>query len=105
MQSIRSRFASLKEGVSLQDICDAANKLGFDCKGARVDLSKLQIFSPCILYWDKNHYVVCYRVKRKRGNDVYYIIDPAFGRYKLAKEELLRHWDGICLILSPIIII
>ena len=101
MQSIRSRFASLKEGVSLQDICDAANKLGFDCKGARVDLSKLQIFSPCILYWDKNHYVVCYRVKRKRGNDVYYIIDPAFGRYKLAKEELLRHWDGICLILKP----
>tara|TARA_R110002020_G_scaffold279150_2_gene494829 strand:- start:297915 stop:299927 length:2013 start_codon:yes stop_codon:yes gene_type:complete len=45
---------------------------------------------PCILHWNKNHYVILYKIK----NDTYYISDPAHGLLKYTKKEFLKHWIG-----------
>jgi ATP-binding cassette subfamily B protein len=66
---------------------------------------------PCILHWNQNHFVVCYKIKRRRKNDAYvYIADPASQKVVYRKEEFLRCWlsghsgsedTGIALLMEP----
>lgn len=57
------------EGVSLLGINEAANTLGLHtvCARATTDMLSNEPL-PCILYWNQNHFVVLYKVKRKRNS-------------------------------------
>ena len=51
------------EGVSLQGISEAAEKLGLHTVCGRVSLDNLaEAPLPCILHWNQNHFVVLYKV-------------------------------------------
>jgi ATP-binding cassette subfamily B protein len=59
---------------------------------------------PCILHWDQNHFVVLYKIKRKK----YYLADPAVGLISYSEDDLCRSWfsqaniqSGVSLLLSP----
>ena len=62
---------------------------------------------PCVLHWNKNHYVVLYKIVK----GVFYVSDPAHGLLKYAKTDFLKHWvgnnvteeteDGVALLLEP----
>lgn len=53
------------EGVSMLDIKEAANMLGFKTMCARVEIKDLYKASgPCILYWNQNHFVVLLNIKK-----------------------------------------
>ncbi|WP_281925880.1 ABC transporter transmembrane domain-containing protein, partial [Flavobacterium collinsii] len=45
---------------------------------------------PCVLHWNKNHYVVLYKIKK----NTYYISDPAFGLIEYNKEDFIKFWIG-----------
>jgi ATP-binding cassette subfamily B protein len=45
---------------------------------------------PCILHWNKNHYVVLYKIKKK----TFFVSDPAHGLLQYTEEEFLKHWIG-----------
>ena len=54
---------------------------------------------PCILHWNQNHFVVCYKIKeekniwgRKTGDYKIYISDPAQNQAVFNKEEFLKCW-------------
>ena len=99
-------FAS-SEGVSLQGLCDAATKMGFNSIPGKVTVDSLSNENlPCILHWNQNHFVVLYKVKGKR----FFIADPGKGRRKCTLEQVQRHWisttsngqaKGIALFLEP----
>ena len=65
------------EGVSLLGINEAANTLGLHtvCARATTDMLSNEPL-PCILYWNQNHFVVLYKVKRKKK---FYVADPGKG--------------------------
>lgn len=82
------------EGVSLQGLVDAAEKLGLRSSAGYVSLCDLsQIKTPCILHWNQVHFVVLYRVDHcgKR----FWIADPGKGKYKLSLDEFKEHWVSI----------
>ena len=66
---------------------------------------------PCILHWNQNHFVVCYKIEKKRkGNYNVYISDPASQKLCYTKEEFLKCWlstrsgdveKGVALLLEP----
>ena len=69
------------EGVSMLGISQAAEKLELHtvCGRATTDqLGKVQL--PCIVYWNQNHFVVLYKVKKTRKGCRYYVADPGKGR-------------------------
>lgn len=78
------------EGVSMFDIKEAANILGFNTMCARAEIKDLYKASgPCILYWNQNHFVVLLNIKK---NQFFNVMDPAKGRVVYSLEEFCQHW-------------
>ena len=107
-QQLRDLSETTREGSSLMGLSDAVESVGFKSLGVKLSAEKLsEAPLPCILHWNKNHFVVLYKVKK----NAYYISDPAHGLITLTEEEFLRHWignnataqteDGICLLVEP----
>ncbi len=104
LEYLRELTHTGKQGVSLLEISDAAEFLGMNTIAASVDSDTLfeQAVLPLIVHWKEDHFVVVYKINKK----FVWIADPAFGKYKLKKDEFLHHWkgdeeEGIILILEP----
>ncbi|WP_294584862.1 cysteine peptidase family C39 domain-containing protein [uncultured Staphylococcus sp.] len=53
--------------------------------------------SPLIAYWDREHFIVIKKVKKRKIT----IIDPAIGKIDISKEEFLEHFAGIIVHFTP----
>lgn len=112
---LRKITFTVKEGVSLFAISEAAEQIGFKTIGGRLtfDILSKQAVLPCIVHWDQNHFVVIYKIKPKnifRKQAKIYMVDPAFGKIKYDEKEFKLHWisaksndkdKGIVLLLEP----
>ncbi|MFD2566433.1 peptidase domain-containing ABC transporter [Pseudotenacibaculum haliotis] len=107
-QQLRDLSETTREGSSLMGLSDAVESVGFKSLGVKLSLEKLKEAPlPCILHWNKNHFVVLYKIKK----DILYISDPAHGLITLTKQEFLKHWigqnadetteEGIALLVEP----
>ena len=95
IQTLRKRSFITREGVSMLGISDAAESIGFHTIGVKIDFERLcdDIPLPCIAHWNQNHFVVVYRIKKRRGgNFTIYVADPARGLVEYNKEEFMRCW-------------
>ena len=89
-----SKFCcATNEGVSLLGISEAATTLGFQTKSILANPEQLnKITLPCILHWDQEHFVVLYKIKKKKNKIIYYIADPGCGLVEYTYEEFNNHW-------------
>ena len=94
LQSLRARSFISRNGVSMLGISDAAESIGFRTSGVRVSFKQLveDVPMPCILHWNQNHFVVCYDVRKKRGQYCFKIADPASRLVTYNEQELRRCW-------------
>ncbi len=108
IQMLRELAETTREGSNLLTLSDGAEEIGFRSLGVKLSLNEItEAPYPCILHWNKNHYVVLYKVKGKK----YFISDPAIGLLEYSKEELLKFWignnadettkEGVALLLEP----
>ncbi len=117
IEFLREKSHIIKTGVSMLGISEAAEEIGFRTTGVRIEIGKLKEIAenktPSILHWDKDHFVVLYQYKKRRfGEPIFIIADPAKGIVKMPEKELLRHWkiessngedkiEGFALLLEP----
>lgn len=113
LHTLRERCFITREGVSMLGISDAAEHIGFRTIGVRISFEQLieEANLPCILHWNQNHFVVCYRIKfHKNGNVDLFIADPASRKLVYHKDEFLKCWlskkenainTGTALLLEP----
>ncbi|MBQ6202736.1 MAG: peptidase domain-containing ABC transporter [Prevotella sp.] len=113
IQTLRDYCYITREGVSMQGISEAAERIGLRTLGVRLTFDQLEkdVPLPCILHWNQQHFVVCYKVKlRKRGKEKIHIADPASGKATYHKEEFMKCWasdmkgqtpQGLALLLEP----
>lgn len=94
LQSLREKSFITREGVSMLGISDAAEAIGFRTTGIKISFEQLleDVPLPCILHWNQNHFVVCYRIKKKKNNYAIGISDPAHGLANYTQEEFQRCW-------------
>ena len=108
LQELRRLSETQREGSSLLYLSNAAETIGFRSLGVKISLNDLyEVPLPCILHWNKNHYVVLYKIKK----DTFHISDPAHGLLAYTKKEMLSFWignnaksttsEGIALLLEP----
>lgn len=108
IQKLRSISDTTRSGSSLLGLSEASEKIGLRSLGVKVSLLRLlEAPLPCILHWNKNHYVVLYKIKKQ----VFYISDPAHGLLKYNKSEFIKYWignnateqteEGITLLIEP----
>jgi len=108
IQGLRTLSETTREGSNLLNLSDGAETMGFRTIGVKSSLEKLdQVPLPCILHWNKNHYIVLYKIKK----NIYYISDPAIGLIEYNKLDFLKFWignnanettqEGIALLVEP----
>ena len=95
LQFLREHVHVSKHGVSLEGIINAATFIGFRALGVRVTLPQLvaECPKPCVLYWNKSHFVVCYKIRKTRRGFRFYIADPAmYSCMSYSESEFISHW-------------
>ena len=94
LKTLREKSFITREGVSMLGISDAAEAIGFRTTGVKISFEQLfnDVPLPCILHWNQNHFVVCYKIKKKRQNFQIYISDPASGLLTYTKDEFFHCW-------------
>lgn len=109
LAKIRSLSETTREGTSIKNIADTAEKIGFRTLGVKLNYHKLIANAPlpCIIHWNQEHFVILYKIKK----DTVYIADPAHGLTKYSREEFILNWigagateyteDGVALMLEP----
>lgn len=91
LQDIRDLSETTRAGSNLMMLSDAAEAIGFKSLGVKLDFNKLKEAPlPLIVHWNKNHFVVVYRIKK----DVVYISDPSYGLITYTKDEFIPRWMG-----------
>jgi len=91
LKEIREISETTRAGSSLLKLSEAAETMGFRTIGAKLDFDKLKNAPlPLIVHYDKNHFVVVYRIKK----DAVYLSDPAYGLITLSKKEFIARWIG-----------
>lgn len=95
LQTLRERSFITREGVSMLGISDAAESIGMRTigVGATVEQISDEAQLPCILHWNQNHFVVLYKVGKKRGGRcTFHIADPAAQCAKYDEAEFRKCW-------------
>jgi len=111
LETLRQKAGFNRAGVSLLGLSDTAEHLGFRSRGVKITINQLanETSLPCILHWNKNHFVVLLSIK---GNTVRIANPASSGIYKYTIEEFSKHWIsgtdigsneklGIALLLAP----
>jgi len=116
LQHIRALSETTRSGSSMLGLSEAAEKMGFRTLGVKLSLKDLKEAPlPCVLHWNKNHYVVLFESKKskrkEKSKSTYTISDPAHGILKYTQEEFLKSWignnvdeqteEGIALLVEP----
>lgn len=116
IQELRKLTETTRIGSSLLGLSEASEKIGLKSLGVKLSLEKLtEAPLPCVLHWNKNHYVVLYKLKGKgKGKSrtiIAYVSDPAHGLLTYQQDEFLNHWigknsdaateEGIALLIEP----
>lgn len=85
LEYLRSISHQRREGVSLLEISDAAEQIGFRTLAAKITFAQLKqdVPLPCIIFWRQNHYMVVYKV----GRNYVDVADPAVGLLRMKTEE------------------
>lgn len=91
LQEIREVSETTRTGSSLLKLSDAAEHIGFKTLGVKINYLELKdVPLPLIVHWNKNHFVVVYKIKK----DIIYISDPSYGLLTYTKEEFIERWIG-----------
>ena len=94
-----------REGINLDGLSVAAEKIGFRTLGVKIPYSKLSLDVPLpfVAHWNQNHFVVVYKIRK----DKIYVADPAHGLLTYTKTEFRNNWvsdaqdEGVLLLLEP----
>jgi ATP-binding cassette, subfamily B, bacterial len=78
------------QGISMLGMSQAAERIGFRTSGVKIDFETLKKDAPlpCIVHWNQNHFVVVYKITRKKV----YVADPAASRIGYSHQEFLARW-------------
>ncbi|WP_029281319.1 peptidase domain-containing ABC transporter [Pedobacter sp. R20-19] len=104
---LRDRSNVNREGASLKSISIGAESIEIKTMAVKIPIEKLHsVPMPCILHWSKNHFVVLYEIKQKKGKAIYRIADPKIGLIDHNEENFKTNWlhqesEGIALLLEP----
>ena len=94
LSELKEQCVPTMEGVSLKSIANTLENFGFRAIGGRITTTALieKVTLPVILHWHQNHFVVLFKITRKKSGVLFHIADPATGPVIYSLEEFEREW-------------
>ena len=115
-QRLRDLCHITHNGVSLLGISDAAEAIGFRTVGVKITWEQLKSDAtlPCIIHWNQSHFIVVYKIIKKRNGWEVCVSDPNGGLLRYPVNSFLKSWlqirnnhdgkyeeRGVALLLAP----
>ena len=99
LEQVRSDCGVSRDGSKAKNIYLAAEHYGFDVDAYQTSAEVLRDDGqyPCIIYWNRNHFVVLDGFKGKRVC----LNDPARGEVRVSWEEFEQSFSGIAIVPVP----
>ncbi len=98
LMAMRQQFPTGSQGITVRQIINIANEIGFSARVLKIDLEQLsKINKPAILHWNFDHFVVLSKVTSK-GITIH---DPARGVVSLNWYEVSDAFTGVAIELLP----
>ncbi len=92
---LRRQSGTGTNGSSFYNLQMAAEQLGFDASSIQLSYRKLiESPLPAILHWNKNHFVVLYKITTGQQVTKMFVADPAIGMLEYTEQDFLQHWSG-----------
>jgi ABC-type bacteriocin/lantibiotic exporter with double-glycine peptidase domain len=91
LDEVRDLISVGRDGSSVGDIVKGVQSFGVEVSYAKVPYDQLDTVAPCILWWNKNHFLVY----EGSQNGKYYLNDPAQGKRTISKKEIESQFSGI----------
>lgn len=87
---LRKLCNTKRTGTNLLGISDAAEELGFKSFGVKITIDQLFYSNklPCIIQWNKRHFVVVYKITEKNV----IVGDPCVGILNYPMEQFCKSW-------------
>lgn len=95
LDRVRNLTGYSRNGVSLLDLSEASENIGFRTRGLILSLEDLKnnVTLPAILHWGQNHFVILVDIQKKgKKINLYKIADPASTILKLNEETFIEKW-------------
>jgi len=97
LQFFRDNSYITREGVSLLGLSEAAESVGLKTLSTKLSIEELILKKdtlPCIIHWNKNHFVVLNKIKKRifSKKKIFQIADPAYGIINLSQDNFKNHW-------------
>jgi len=94
VQQLREKSYILRNGVNLLGLSEAAESIGMRSLCVRTTIQKLkdQARFPCIIHWNQEHFVVLYKITKKKDKWFFHVADPAHGLLKYEEQEFKNCW-------------
>ena len=95
---LRKKCNLQKNGVSLKGLINGAEFIGLKSLAIEIAYEEntsyvidlLSVIFPCIVHWKQNHFIiVC-----KANKEYVWIADPAFGKYRLNRNDFEKGWSS-----------
>ena len=101
---LRELTHTTKDGVSLYNLKEAANQIGFETMAMSGELENIDVNNlPCIVHFIVNksykHFVVLYQINKKKQQVV--LMDPAKGKKTISFSEFHLLTSSAYLFLKP----
>lgn len=113
LEYLRVQCHLTRDGVSMLGLSEAAETIGFRTRGVKITWEQLcdSVRLPCIVHWNQQHFVVVYRIRKRKGRETICVADPVAGLLEYDKAAFLKCWSshtdqkgqpaGFALLLEP----
>ena len=94
---LKRKFQMTKAGVSMLDIHMAAETIGLESTGVKINIEQLKKIVqdiPVIFHYNENHFVIIYKAPRPQKKGQFFVADPSHGLVKYKEEDFLKFWSG-----------
>jgi len=94
LNELKELCVPTREGLSMSNIAKTLDHLGYSTIGGRLTVERLveKATLPCILHWNQEHFVVLYKIEKKKKDILFYIADPGIGLLKYNQKDFIEHW-------------
>lgn len=97
---LRQKYEIGRDGLRIREISELLKSYHMEVKIFKTAFQSLKTNNcPCIVFWEKKHYVVIEDIDLKRKKVV--MADPATGRRTISYEEAVEGYSGYVILAMP----
>lgn len=98
LSQLREYLDAGRDGIKISQLSNYFKHRGFETHMYKASVENLgKLPTPAIIFWNNEHFVVLEKVDK----NYFSVVDPAFGRRRIKKDDFAEEYSNVILTLEP----